>query len=153
MYTRILVPVDGSDTAATGLQEALALARRLNSTLVLLHVVDPVPLPLEAMTASVWQELGDDLRIRGQAVLDQARSAALAQGVAAEARLIEGRVERVADTIVDEARSARCELIVMGTHGRRGFSRLMLGSDAERVLHACPVPVLLIRHPESHAAT
>ncbi len=58
---------------------------------------------------------------------------------------IEGRLQRVGDTIVDEARSAGCDLVVMGTHGRRGVSHALLGSDAERVARQCPVPVLLVR--------
>jgi hypothetical protein len=71
------------------------------------------------------------------------------QGVASEAHLIEDRIDRVADTIVDEARSTKCDLVVMGTHGRRGFSHVLLGSDAERVVRQCPLPVLLVRHPEA----
>jgi nucleotide-binding universal stress UspA family protein len=69
--------------------------------------------------------------------------------VASEAHLIEDRIDRVADTIVDEARSTKCDLVVMGTHGRRGFSHVLLGSDAERVVRQCPLPVLLVRHPEA----
>jgi nucleotide-binding universal stress UspA family protein len=72
--------------------------------------------------------------------------------VAAETRLVEARTERVADTIVQEARDAGCDLVVMGTHGRRGFNRVLMGSDAEIVLRHCPLPVLLVRHPEAHRA-
>ena len=53
--------------------------------------------------------------------------------------------ERVSDVIVDEAAKAGCELIVMGTHGRRGVSRVALGSDAENVLRSSSIPVLLVR--------
>ncbi len=66
-----------------------------------------------------------------------------------ETRLVEARVERVADTIVQEARDAGCDLIVMGTHGRRGFNRVMMGSDAKLVVRNCRVPVLLVRHADA----
>jgi nucleotide-binding universal stress UspA family protein len=149
MYAKILVPLDGSATADRGFEEAVALARALNSSLVLLHVVDPVPLPFEAATAGVWQEMTDGLRKQGEAVLQRARQTAIEHGIAADTRLVEGRTERVAETIVAEARACRADLIAMGTHGRRGFSHAMLGSDAERVLRTSPVPVLLVRHPET----
>jgi nucleotide-binding universal stress UspA family protein len=151
MYAKILVPLDGSATAHRGFEEAVALARALNSSLVLLHVVDPVPLPFEAATAGVWQDMTDGLRKQGEALLQRARQTAIDHGIAADTRLIEGRTERVAETIVAEARATRCDLVVMGTHGRRGFSHAMLGSDAERVLRSCPLPVLLVRHPETVA--
>jgi nucleotide-binding universal stress UspA family protein len=148
MYDKILVPLDGSAAADRGFEEAVALARRMDSSLVLLHVVDPVPLPFEAATAGVWQEMTDSLRKQGEALLQRARKTAIDHGIAADTELVEGRTERVAETIVAQVRASRCDLVVMGTHGRRGFSHALLGSDAERVLRSCPVPVLLVRHPE-----
>jgi nucleotide-binding universal stress UspA family protein len=149
MYARILVPLDGSPTSERGFEEALALARVMKSTLVLLHVVDAVPVVIDMVPPATWQEISDGLRTHGQGLLDRAGQRATQQGVASEAHLIEHRIERVADTIVDEARSAKCDLVVMGTHGRRGFSHVLLGSDAERVVRQCPLPVLLVRHPEA----
>ena len=149
MHDRILVPLDGSPTSERGFEEALALAGAMKSTLLLLHVVDAVPVVIDMVPPATWQEISDGLRTHGQGLLDRARQRATQQGVASEARLIEDRIERVADIIVDEARSAKCDLVVMGTHGRRGFSHLMVGSDAERVVRQCPLPVLLVRHPEA----
>ena len=149
MYDKVLVPLDGSSTSERGFEEAVALARVMKSTLLLLHVVDTVPVALDMVNTTTWQDISDGLRQRGQGLLDRARKTAAEHGVVSETRLIEGRVERVSDTIVDEARSASCDLVVMGTHGRRGFGHVLLGSDAERVVRQCPMPVLLVRHPEA----
>ena len=81
-------------------------------------------------------------------MLDAASKVALKQGVKAAASLVESRGRPVSDVILDEARKWRADLIVMGTHGRRGVNRLLLGSDAERVLRSAPVPVLLVRPEE-----
>jgi len=149
MYDKILVPLDGSPTSERGFEEAVALARVMKSSLVLLHVVDTVPVPMDMINTTTWHDISDGLRQRGQGLLDRASQTAAAHAVASEARLIEGRVERVSDTIVGEACSAHCDLVVMGTHGRRGFGHVLLGSDAERVVRQCPMPVLLVRHPDA----
>ena len=62
--------------------------------------------------------------------------------------MIEGRARPVSDVILNEARKWRADLIVMGAHGRRGINRLLLGSDAERVLHGVQIPVLLVKAEE-----
>ncbi len=149
MYAKILVPLDGSSTAHRGFEEAVALGRALGSTLVVMHVVDTFPIAVEMITSATWQEISEGLRKHGQALLDTACRTAATHGVKSEPHLVEARGERVADTILAQARDSACDLIVMGTHGRRGFSHAMLGSDAERVVHESPVPVLLVRHPES----
>lgn len=149
MYDRILVPLDGSPTSERGFEEAVALARVMKSTLVLVHVIDTVPVAVDMTPPVTWQAVIDSLRQQGQGLLDRAGKTAAEHGVASEPHLIEGQNERVADTLVSEARKARCDLVVMGTHGRRGFSHALLGSDAERVVRQCPVPVLLVRHPDA----
>ena len=149
MYKKILVPLDGSPTAARGFEEAVGLARVTGASLRLLHVVDTYPFALEMATASTWQQIVDGMKEAGQAVLDRARQTAIDHGVAADVKLVEGPTGRVADAVLDEARESGCDLIVMGTHGRRGFSHVMMGSDAERVVRESPLPVLLVRHPEA----
>lgn len=149
MYRKILVPLDGSATSARGLEEAVALARASGASLALLHVVDAFPFTMDMTGAGAWDALVDGLRQQGRSLLEQAGETALAHGVKAAGKLVEFPSGRVADVIVDEVGAQGCDLVVMGTHGRRGFGHLMLGSDAERVLHLSPVPVLLIRHPES----
>jgi nucleotide-binding universal stress UspA family protein len=152
MYNRILVPLDGSPTSERGFEEAVALARVMKSTLLLVNVVDTVPMAIEMATTTTWQEICEGMRKRGQGLLDRARLTAADHGVSSETLLVEARAERVADTLVDEARNTKCDLVVMGTHGRRGFSHALLGSDAERLVRQCPVPVLLVRHPDAATA-
>jgi nucleotide-binding universal stress UspA family protein len=152
MYKKILVPLDGSPTSERGFEEAVALARVMQSSLVLVHVIDIAPVAVDMAPTTTWQDIAEGLRKRGQGLLDRARQTATEHGVTSETRLVEGRAEPVASAIVDAARSTRCDLVVMGTHGRRGFSHALLGSDAERVLRQCPVPVLLVRHPDAAKA-
>jgi nucleotide-binding universal stress UspA family protein len=145
MYSRILVPIDGSPTAGRGLAEAIAIARVMRSTLVLLHVVDDYPLMVALATAVQVEESRAAQQRSASALLAAAAASALREGVATQSVLREVSGVPVADAILEVARERRCELIVMGTHGRRGLSRLTLGSDAELVLRQAPVPVVLVR--------
>jgi nucleotide-binding universal stress UspA family protein len=145
MYKRILVPVDGSDTAERGMQEALGLAKAVGASLVLLHVVEYYPVMMEMATATTWEQVSSDLREHGQRVLERAHAAATAAGVASESHLEDAAAARVCDVIVDQAREHRCDLVVMGTHGRRGVQHAIIGSDAERVIRMGSVPLLLVK--------
>lgn len=149
MYARILVPIDGSATSERGLHEALALAKRLGSSIVLLHAVEAYPMMMEMASATTWDRIAESLRQAGRSVLEAAHRTAVARGVACEAVLEDVVAARVADIILDQAKSRSCELIVMGTHGRRGLGRTLLGSNAELVVRQSPVPVLLVREPEA----
>jgi nucleotide-binding universal stress UspA family protein len=150
MYKRILVPVDGSDTSMLGLQEAIGLARDQGAKLRIINVVDE---HLVAQHADLF-EFGNHgdllalLRKSGKKVIEEAIASARKHGVKAEASLSDSLDGNVSEAIVNQARKWRADLIVMGTHGRRGAYRLVLGSDAEAVLHATPVPVLLVRPSE-----
>ena len=152
MYSRILVPLDGSSTSARGLEEAIALASRLGSTLHLLNVVDARLLISEMGLYAAPAQLLDDWREAGEKLLADSSSQARAKGLVADGRVLCDPGLRVCDLILREARDSDAGLIIMGTHGRRGFSRLALGSDAELVLRESPVPVLLVRAPEAAAA-
>ena len=96
-------------------------------------------------TAETWQAVLDSLRAQGDEVLQKAAGHARARGARVETHLETFPNLRVADAILKVAQDRQCDLVVMGTHGRRGFSHLMLGSDAERVVRASPLPVLLVR--------
>lgn len=145
MYQRILVPVDGSAAAERGLQEAISLARAQNARLLFLHVVDDYPMLLQMTTPAAFDEMLKGLRHYGLDVLTKARQAAETAGVHCETLMREVTGKRVADVIVEQVGQHHCDLIVIGTHGRRGLSRLTLGSDAEQVVRSSPVPVLLAR--------
>ena len=148
MVKRILVPIDGSTTSEFGLAHALGLAHELKLMphLVLLHVLEP-PLPVtEAGLGSWWSELSRTLREQGGALLARAKARCEAAGVGAETDLREA-AGRVADVVVERVRQRDCDLVVMGTHGRRGANRWVMGSDAEIVARHSPAPVLLVREP------
>lgn len=145
MYARILVPLDGSATASRGFQEACALAKRLGSTLHLLHVVDARLLIAEMSVYLPPDQMLQSWRSAGEKLIGEAIAQAREQGLTADGVVRSDPAQRVCDVIVQEATNAKAELIVMGTHGRRGFKRVALGSDAELVLRESPVPVLLVR--------
>jgi nucleotide-binding universal stress UspA family protein len=151
MYHRIMVPLDGSATAERGLREAIGLAVEHKARLYLLHVVDDFPTLLEISSVASYQEMLNGLRQYGEGVLAKARRAAEDAGVQAESLLREVRHQRIAEVIVEEARKASCDLIVTGTHGRRGFSRLTMGSEAELLVRISPLPVLLVRLEETRS--
>jgi len=146
MYQHILVAVDGSSTSDRALQEALKLAGELESRLRILVVVEPVLLSGEEQYID-YNEIHKAVVGYGRDVLKKAGDAAHQAGVEAETRLIEskGFGERVADVIVHEAGAWPADLVVIGTHGRRGFNHLLMGSVAEGVVRIATKPVLLIR--------
>jgi nucleotide-binding universal stress UspA family protein len=145
MYRRILVPLDGSAMAERGLREAIGLATALKASVFLLHVVDDFATLMEMSSVASYQEMQDGLRRYGQNVLDMAEKSAEDAGVQAESLLREMTQQRISEVIVDEAKKASCDLILMGTHGRGGLSRLTMGSVAESVVRIGPLPVLLVR--------
>ena len=147
MYQRILVPVDGSDTAKRGLDEAVRLSKALGARVKLVHIVDESVLALNPETGVAAAPLVEDFATSGKAILEEARADAAAQGIDADTALHENFTGRVADLILDEARKSGADLIVMGTHGRRGLRHAVLGSDAEAVVRGSNVPVLLVRAP------
>ena len=145
MYRRILVPVDGSPTSNRGLKEALALAKDQKAAVRLVHVVDESMAIGFAESGLDLQPMLDGLRTNGARLLERLRKAAAKAGVRAESQLYESMAGPAATTILRDARKWRADLIVMGTHGRRGIRRVVLGSDAEHVLREATVPVLLVR--------
>ena len=149
MYQRILVPLDGSATAECGLHEAVKLARGQSTTLFFLHVVDDFGMLVEMNSVRNYEEMLRGLRQYGLEVLAKARRVAEEAGVHRESLLREVTNERVADVIADQAKQHGCDLIVMGTHGRRGFNRIAMGSEAEQVARTSPVPVLLVRQQQT----
>jgi nucleotide-binding universal stress UspA family protein len=145
MYQRILVPVDGSATSERGLREAVKLASGQNTRLLFLHVVDDYTTLSEMTSAAGYEEMLKRLRQYGLDVLSRAKHEAEAASIHCETLLREVTGKRVADVIVEQAGQHACDAIVMGTHGRRGFTRMTLGSAAEGVARVSPVPVLLVR--------
>jgi nucleotide-binding universal stress UspA family protein len=143
-YRRILVALDGSPTSTKGLREAIGLAKREGAELCILHVVNE-SVPYTPLAGAPPINLIALLLGSGRALLKKAQAQARKQGVEATTILVESTQRDAAGTIVAQARKRRADLIVLGTHGRRGMLRLVLGSDAEQVVRTAPVPVLLVR--------
>ncbi len=146
MYKRILIPVDGSATSKKALTAALQLARESGGRLRLLHSVD------ELAYLSGFEYSGDVVRVAREnaaKVLDDASAMAKAAGVEVDQTLVDQPGQRLGETVSEAARSWEADLIVVGTHGRRGFSRMFLGSGAEQVIRVAAIPVLVIRGDET----
>jgi nucleotide-binding universal stress UspA family protein len=152
MFRRILVPLDGSPTSNRGLEEAIGLAADRKTTICLLHVIDELVVTggtdgMMYMPPGYIDEFLKALRDEGKKLLARAAAKVRKRGIAVEAVLLETTGRRVSDMIIKQAKKSRADLIVLGTHGRRGLSRLVMGSDAESVLRETTVPVLLVRSP------
>jgi len=154
MYKRILVPVDGSATSARGLEQAIRLAKDQGARLRLVHVVEEYVVVQSTGVPEAGSYVGDlidSLQAEGKKIIAKATALAGQRGVKADGVTFESFSSRSSDYIVREAKRWKADLIVMGTHGRRGVNRLVLGSDAEIVVRTSPVPVLLVRFPERKA--
>jgi nucleotide-binding universal stress UspA family protein len=147
MYQRILVPVDGSHTSTLGLQEAIRIAIDQRARLKLISVIDGFIIAQNFEGLIIADDMIDALRESGKKAINNALALVKKHDLKAEATTFETVGDRVAEVIVREAKKWKADLIVMGTHGRRGFNRLVLGSDAEGVLRHSPVPVLMVRSP------
>ncbi|HJY38663.1 MAG TPA: universal stress protein [Steroidobacteraceae bacterium] len=145
MYEKILVAVDGSATSLRGLDEAIKVAKSTGARLMLVHVVDELVIATDYVPTAYSAPIFEALRESGARILAQAATVVRRADLSCEQKLVETLSGRVADEIVKQAGEWRADLIVMGTHGRRGLERLALGSDAEMVLRLSSVPVLLIR--------
>ena len=155
MYRRILVPVDGSATSKVGLRHALGLAKDQRARVRILNVLDDMVLApmLDDYPVADMTMLIDSMKATGKNALDESAGLAAKAGVKADTAQVEAHGRHVSDVILGDAGTFRADLIVMGTHGRRGMNRLLLGSDAERVLREASVPVLLIRREQPKRAT
>ena len=150
MYKRILVPVDSSAPSGRALETAIAMARMTGASLRILHVLDELVFPVGFnMNASYAADVLPRLRRDSARLLEEARTRVAAAGIAVDTSLDEGFARRTSDVILEAARNWPADLIVIGTHGRRGPSRLFMGSDAEQVVRAADVPVLLVRSKEA----
>jgi nucleotide-binding universal stress UspA family protein len=147
MFKRILVAVDGSPTGDQALREAIGLAKELQAQLRIVHVVDDININMGAEEFPDPSEIIDAVSKHGQEIIRKAEAVAKDAGISAESNLIEIDTisQRIPEMIVADAEAWSADLIVICTHGRRGLSRLLLGSVAEGVVRVATKPVLLIR--------
>ncbi|EJO32387.1 universal stress protein [Achromobacter marplatensis] len=148
MYKRILVPIDGSATSELGLREAIRVAQLTHASIRLIHVIDELSFALTVDAYSYRAgELLDLIRKNGEKMLQSSLDTVKAAGVDADTVLYENLDRTVQQRVLDESLAWKADLIVIGTHGRRGASRLVLGSSAEGIMRGASVPVLLVRAP------
>jgi nucleotide-binding universal stress UspA family protein len=144
MYNRILVTTDGSDTASRACTEAISLAKDQKARLRILYVVSYAY--VSAVLGSAYTgDLLRRMRADAQSTLQAAEAAASSAGLEVEPKLLEHQSTQIGEAIIEDAEKWQADLIVMGTHGRRGFARAVIGSDAEYVASHAPVPLLLVR--------
>jgi nucleotide-binding universal stress UspA family protein len=161
MYANILLSTDGSDVARKGLEHGFALAKALNAKVTVITVTEPLPIPAtEPLTVTMIQPLPIDFpqaggwsreevdrfdaasNERAGKVLDEAQAMAERIGISAE--LLHIPNGHPASAMIETAKSRGCDLIVMGSHGRRGLRKLFLGSQTSEVLADASVPVLVV---------
>ncbi len=144
MYKRILFPTDGSDITPKALQTALQLARLTGASIDTLAVKEPFPYSaISEMQPVPPQEFFDaQERVAAARVKDVIDTAAAA-GVACQGYTVEAL--HAWEAILEHAKAQGCDLIVMASHGRRGVSALLLGSETQKVLTHTMLPVLVVR--------
>jgi len=141
-YKRILVPYDGSQTSNKALVAALQMAREQGGRVRVVHAIDELAL------ASGYEYSGELMRLardQGLKTLDDALAMVKSAGVDGDTHLLNTPGKRLGDSVSEEAAAWEADLVVVGTHGRRGLSRVLLGSGAESVIRLSTLPVLVIR--------
>ncbi|WP_213765333.1 universal stress protein [Caballeronia sp. dw_19] len=154
MYKRILVAIDGSETSVLALDAALAIAREAGAELQPVYIIDA---PLMAYDAPGYDPslLRNALIKEGTRVTNEALAKMHLQKTRGVARIAEVDLygDGIAQRLLVAADELKADLVVMGTHGRRGFQRLLLGSVAERFVRMATCPVLLVPAPHPGALT
>jgi nucleotide-binding universal stress UspA family protein len=148
MYKRILVPTDGSEFSGKAISEAADLAKDLGSELVLFHTASyHLPPLMEGFSAasrpSEQEQAQKATEAEAQRILAAAASNANLEGVSVRQHFTLGHSPF--EAIIDAANAFQCDLVVMASHGRRGLSGVLLGSETQKVLTHSKVPVLVVR--------
>lgn len=145
MYQRILVPINGSPTSERALQEAIKLAAGKGLLRLLFVLEELLPIGAEGFEYTNTAALREIARNAAEETLAQAADKVRKSGAAAETILLQELGQGIVDVIINESLDWFADLIVIGTHGRTGLTRLLLGSVAEGVVREASMPVLLIR--------
>jgi nucleotide-binding universal stress UspA family protein len=144
-YAKILIAVDLSDMSPEVFRQAHDLGRKFDSQLHLLHVVEPCIPAIPVPSATAYAELLADQQSRSATALDRL----IAVEPCPTCSVREVRTGQAAEEILRYAEQEGIDLIVMGTHGRTGLNRWLLGSVAQKVIQCAPCPVLIVRPPKT----
>jgi len=150
MFTKLVVALDGSECADHALELALTLAKAGGGKLAICSVADPAPLYGSLEPAAMAEHALLEINRNAERIVDEGTAKAAAVGVAAQGKVLEGEPVR---EIVKHAAAEHADAIVIGTHGRSGLTRLLMGSIAEGVLRSASMPVLTVRREAQIAPT
>ena len=149
MYANILMSTDGSDVARKGVKHGIALAKALNAKATVITVTEPLHVDYGGGLDGGWIPSEEEVdrfdaacKERAGKVLDEAQ--AMAEHIGISAELLHIPNAHPANAMIETAKSRGCDLIVMGSHGRRGLRKLFLGSQTSEVLADASVPVLVV---------
>ncbi len=142
LFKKILVPIDGSSSANKALAYAFKLAQADHADVRLVYCIDELSL---LSSHEYSGEMAQLARESGHKILQDGMALANAAHVKADTRLIDRVGQRLGESVADAAGDWGADLVVIGTHGRRGIGRVLLGSGAEQVMRMSPVPVLMVR--------
>jgi len=157
MYRHIFIAIDDSETSHKALEEAIAVARVHGAVLEIAHAIDEELVHVfhagGGVTTQNANELKHVLKSGGESVLARAVEKATTGGVQTRSHLLKGHGEHVDDLIAAAIKASGADLLVVGSHGRRGFRRLLLGSVAENLVRKVGISVLIVRgqHDEANA--
>lgn len=144
MYKHILVPVDGSSTSLKAVSQAVAIASAFGSEVTAIYVIDPYPFTGVGTEFAYGQDQYlSAAKAEAQEALTAARGQVEAAGLKVDTRVVEAHATWRG--IVETADAVQADLVVMGSHGRRGLEKLVLGSVTQRVLQYATQPVLVVR--------
>ena len=148
MFTKIVVPVDGSDPSNEAVTLALRLASESKAEVIFIHAVELHKIVALAAPAPMDPSYAIDAACRvGREILDQMKERAEKAGVQVACELPE---DECIASVLEVARQRKADLIVVGSHGRSGIPRALLGSVAEGILRRSPIPVLVCHTPRAH---
>lgn len=143
MYKRILIATDGSDKSKKAAEEGMELAKALGAQVIALNVIN------EVVIASAVRQLGSDrkeveerLKVAGEKAVDNIKAMGTKMGVNVDAIVTIGAP---ANTVIDMAGAEQADLIIMGSHGESGATKLLIGSVVQKVLYWATIPVLVVR--------
>jgi nucleotide-binding universal stress UspA family protein len=144
MFKHILIATDGSEVATKAVSAGLKLAKQLAARVVVMTASDPLPatVTIETIAANFPAEYERATKEQTERILTEVRREALTIGIECETLHV---TNFPAEAIIETAKANACDLIVMGSHGRRGIARLLLGSQATKVVTLSSVPVLVCR--------
>jgi nucleotide-binding universal stress UspA family protein len=147
MYSHILIPTDGSELSTQAVQKGVQLAKHLNARITFLFVKPDFPLPIAGEGAMLVpesrEEFSQGTQEQALRILDAAMAVAQLEQVPAQTR--SETSDQPYQMIIDSARAESCDLIFMASHGRKGLAGILLGSETQKVLTHCNIPVLVYR--------